>query len=214
MSSEAREKPGFWETVRLLLGVARRRSDGRIKRQQHAFYSSSGGGSGSLRLGKVGFVLTALFMVVLNMAAAWLVGIAVATGERLEVQRQGKIVVSSRFLEEATAAENQTESSSPPTERTHVPLDYFSEARKIADENGGDSETIEQQLRTAFQQDGTNDFVAGSKADQWGLAGLTRSGRLSAMLGSWMLIAWFAMLVCQGEGLDLDLQRRRDPIWE
>jgi hypothetical protein len=32
--------------------------------------------------------------------------------------------------------------------------------------------------------------------------------------GSLVLLWWLAMLVCQGEGLELDLQRRRYPMWE
>ncbi|MBE7209921.1 MAG: CPBP family intramembrane metalloprotease, partial [Gluconacetobacter diazotrophicus] len=35
-----------------------------------------------------------------------------------------------------------------------------------------------------------------------------------ALLGSIVLLWWAAMLVLQGEGLELDLQRRRHPMWE
>lgn len=34
------------------------------------------------------------------------------------------------------------------------------------------------------------------------------------MLGSLALLWWGIMLVFQGEGLELDLQRRRHPMWE
>jgi len=37
---------------------------------------------------------------------------------------------------------------------------------------------------------------------------------LPAMLGSILVLWWFLMLVCQGEGIELDLQRRRHPMWE
>ena len=41
-----------------------------------------------------------------------------------------------------------------------------------------------------------------------------KSGPLPAMLGSVVLIWWGVMLVFQGEGVELDLQRRRHPMWE
>src|SRR5207244_13390637 len=47
-----------------------------------------------------------------------------------------------------------------------------------------------------------------------GLSTLAQSGRLTAMIGSLVLLWWGIMLVCQGEGLELDLQRRRHPMWE
>jgi membrane protease YdiL (CAAX protease family) len=47
-----------------------------------------------------------------------------------------------------------------------------------------------------------------------GLTALSRAGTLPAMLGSMVLFWWAVMLVFQGEGLELDLQRRRHPMWE
>lgn len=37
---------------------------------------------------------------------------------------------------------------------------------------------------------------------------------VSMVLGSFVLLWWFVMMVCQGEGLEVDLQRRRHPMWE
>jgi membrane protease YdiL (CAAX protease family) len=55
-----------------------------------------------------------------------------------------------------------------------------------------------------------HDMLAGRPS----LASLPSSGSLAAMFGSLVLICWFLMLVFQGEGIELDLQRRRYPIWE
>lgn len=60
---------------------------------------------------------------------------------------------------------------------------------------------------------GTHDFVAEEDASA-GFNALPREGALPAMLGSILLIWWGVMLVFQGEGLALDLQRRRHPMWE
>jgi len=43
---------------------------------------------------------------------------------------------------------------------------------------------------------------------------LAKGGRLPAMLGMLVLIWWTVMLILQGEGLELDLQQRRHPMWE
>ncbi|NWM49786.1 hypothetical protein, partial [Escherichia coli] len=47
-----------------------------------------------------------------------------------------------------------------------------------------------------------------------GLSNLAKAGPVGMILGSIVLLWWFAMLICQGEGLELDLQRRRHPMWE
>jgi len=211
MSSERPEKPSFWNAVRLLLGVARKRAAGRRKRQQELLGNRTGRSSADW--GGIGFAFAVLFMVVLNVLAGLLVSIAVDSGQRLESEGNRKIVVSRHFLRAATIAARASESAAGPADRSLVPLDYFSEAREIAHKYGGDGDAIEHQLQVAFQDHGARDFIAEDQASP-GLMGLAAAGRLTAMLGSCILLCWGLMLVCQGEGLELDLQRRRDPMWE
>jgi len=59
----------------------------------------------------------------------------------------------------------------------------------------------------------TVDFIDDESAEL-GLAALSRTGPLAATLGSIVLIWWWLMLIFQGEGIELDLQRRRHPVWE
>jgi hypothetical protein len=47
-----------------------------------------------------------------------------------------------------------------------------------------------------------------------GLQSLSTGGPVPRMLGSIVLLWWGLMLVCQGEGLELDVQKRRHPMWE
>ncbi len=47
-----------------------------------------------------------------------------------------------------------------------------------------------------------------------GLRALPRAGNLAGLLGSLVLLSWFVMMIFQGEGLELDMQRRRHPMWE
>jgi membrane protease YdiL (CAAX protease family) len=279
--------PSFWRTVRLLLGAARKRAAGRRRRQQELLQNRND--KNSTDWGGLGFALTVLFMIALNVLAAFVVAAAVESGERIAVERQGKIVVSRTFLD---AANTSLESYSKADEylapfysseaqrivvmyggmqlaierklrdavRTHgtlgfvtadvpgervaveqqgkivVSREFFSavvwaeaqwyaranqesdrycspEAKHIADEYGGTKAAIEQKLRVTVRQRGTQDFITPNEAAP-GIAALARVGPLPAMFGSLVLLWWAMMLVCQGEGLELDLQRRRHPMWE
>jgi membrane protease YdiL (CAAX protease family) len=287
MSRPLPSAPGFWRTVRLLLGATRKRAAGRRKRQQELLQTRAG--KSSTDWSGVGFAFAILFMALLNVGAAFVVTIAVDSGERFEAERQGKIVVSRAFLNAANAA---VESYSKADEylapfysyearritdmsggargaieqrlrdavRTHgtrgfatavVPADraaaeqqgkivvsrefltalawaeaywyaranqeidrqYSSEAKRIADRYGGTEAAIEQRLRESLRTHGTRDFVTKGEASP-GLVALPKIGRFPAMLGSVVLIWWAVMLIFQGEGLELDLQRRRHPMWE
>ena len=64
-----------------------------------------------------------------------------------------------------------------------------------------------------FRNRGTMDLVNTGDASP-GLKALARTGPLPAMLGSLILIWWAVMLAFQGEGLEMDTQRRRHPMWE
>jgi membrane protease YdiL (CAAX protease family) len=166
----------------------------------------------------LGFALTALLMVAINVGAAFLVRSAVTSAQRIEVERQGFIVVSQRFLDAAKIAERTPRIVSTPQlfstpDQALAPGYYSSEAANIERNYGGTEAAIEKKLRDAMRDHGTRDFIAIDEASP-GLTALPRSGLFTAMLGSIFLIWWGVMLVFQGEGLELDLQRRRHPIWE
>jgi len=151
-----------------------------------------------------------LVMVFLNVAAAFVIRTAVSSGERFEVEHQGRIVVSSWFLQAAKTAELSSEEAGKVDDQALDANYYRSESRDIADNYGGTRAAIEQKLRNAIRNHGTRDFV-GEQDTSFGLTAFPRAGRFPAMLGSVMLILWGVMLVFQGEGLELDLQRRRHP---
>jgi membrane protease YdiL (CAAX protease family) len=283
MKSEHRSGLSFWRTVRLLLGAARKRAAGRRKRQQELLHNRAG--KSSTDWGGLGFALTALFMIVLNVLAAFVVTTAVDSGERLAAERRGKTVVGRSFLDAANIAD---ESYSKADE--YLNPFYSSEAQRIVNATGGTQDAIEQKLRDAVRAQGTRGFVATVDpaelmaaeqqgkiivsngfllavywaethwyasanlvldphcsseamriADRYGgreaaigqklcdtvrqrgtqdfitpsgIAALARVGPLPAMFGSLALFWWAMMLVFQGEGVELDLQRRRHPMWE
>jgi len=199
--------PSFWKTVRLLISATRKRSAGRRKRQQELFSNRR-----STDWSEIGFALTVIFMAFLNGAATFVVSIAVESGQRLEAERRGKIVVSRHFLDAMQVFERQPGYADRMADESLVPL-YRSEAKDIAERYGGSPDGLELKIRQAWHQRGTQDFITKSEAMP-GLTALAKTGPIPAMLGSVFLLWWAVMLVFQGEGLELDLQRRRHPMWE
>jgi membrane protease YdiL (CAAX protease family) len=214
--------PGFWKTVGLLLSAARKRASGRRKRQRELLQQRSRGNATDWS--GFSYAIGIFFMAALNVLAVFAMRTAVKTAERIEVERQGQIVVSSYFRWRAAEAEQFADEPTRHCEvidgksycwqipNAHLP-DYTSEASSIAEKYGGDKKVVEQKLKDSFAAHGARDFVAESTAEP-GLGTIATSGPLPAMLGSLVLFWWAIMLAFQGEGLELDLQRRRHPMWE
>jgi membrane protease YdiL (CAAX protease family) len=208
MNSELPCPPGFWPTVRLLLGATRKRSRGRRTRQQQLLHQRSGTNWGGL-----GLALSVLFMAILNVFAAFALRIAVRSGERVDAESHGKIAVSSSFLEAAKEVNPTDDDSSSTADQVLSEYQYSGEAKNIAKNYGGRVEDIEVKLRNAVRRHGARDLITNREASP-GLAAFAKVGTLPAMLGSLVLLWWGVMLVFQGEGVELDLQRRRHPMWE
>ncbi|HEX8373085.1 MAG TPA: CPBP family intramembrane glutamic endopeptidase [Chthoniobacterales bacterium] len=147
-----------------------------------------------------------VLMSVLHIIAAFMVSEAVTTGQRLEVEREGKMIVSRSFLGAVELFENKGKV------REHEPS-FSNEAVMIQLERGGSKKEIEKRLRDTVAVYGRKNLVPESDI-KTGFYHSIPAGELSALLGSMVLLLWFVMLVCQGEGLELDLQRRRHPMWE
>jgi membrane protease YdiL (CAAX protease family) len=185
--------------------VTRKRAAGRRKRQQELLNHRAK--KSSFDWGGVSFVMALVLMALINGIAAFVVYTAVTTGERVEAELDGKIVVSRWFLAGVKTA--STDSSS-----NEVPAHYYaSEASAIAGKYGGSKEAIEDKLRDAVSKDGIRDFIEDDVAAP-GFTEWPSVGSFPAMMGSLALFWWGIMLVFQGEGLELDLQRRRHPVWE
>jgi membrane protease YdiL (CAAX protease family) len=211
MTSELHGPPSFWRTVWLLLGAARKRSAGRRKRQQELLSSRSG--KKATDWSGLGFAFAVLFMLILNIVAAFAVRAAVDSGERIEAERRGKIVVSSSFLDAVNGTLPSTDAPLSSADDAPAEPNYRAESGRIANEYGGSRPAIEQKLRDAVSAHGSRDLFTKFEASP-GLKALGKSGPIPAMLGSVVLLWWAVMLVFQGEGLELDLQRRRHPMWE
>jgi membrane protease YdiL (CAAX protease family) len=200
---------GFWKTVELLLKASWRRSDGRRNRQQQLLNNRSG--RDATDWGGLAVVAGVVFMAFLHGAAAFAVITAVKASQTVKVEQQGKLVVSSEFFDEVGRQDLASKTPSEPYPVTDE--NYREESQRIAKRDGDDAAAIERRLRAAVTGSGSGKLISSDDSGS-GLAALAGSGPVGAVLGSGLLLWWFAMLVCQGEGLELDLQRRRHPMWE
>lgn len=202
---------GFWHTVLLLLKTSRVRAVGRQCRQQELLNqrkATNWGGAAVFFL----FVMT----IVIHIMAAYAVISAVEIGQRLDAERQGRIAVSQSFLEAAQYAErarNFASTEARQVAQEGMDREIVEEAHIMAKQQSGDEAEIEHKLRAAAAKFGSGQFVL-RDSEETGLSALGRTGNTATLLGSLMLLWWFLMIVCQGEGLELDLQRRRHPMWE
>jgi membrane protease YdiL (CAAX protease family) len=195
------ERVGFWRTLATLLLVARRRAVGRNRRRRQLFNLKTGARRDGL--GILAALLLAGFMAVVHFAAAKIVVDAVTDATELQLEREGKVLVSPLFkaaVDAGVALKGEA--------------DYLSsEALQRVLRFGGTSEEQRTYLKIAVHTQPASDFVT---LDDGGAlrTGLADARSLSAVAGSLALLLWLVMLTCQGEGLELDVLRRRHPVWE
>jgi membrane protease YdiL (CAAX protease family) len=211
MTTPHLSRPTFWETVKLLLATARTRANGRRERAQQMLNNRSDGKGTDW--GGVGFFFFTIFMFVINGFAGAMLIMAVDAAQRSQVERQGKIVVSTSFYNYVAFPETNPDAEEET--RPAAPNDFLftNEAKEIVERYGGSKTEIERRLRDSVRNHGISDLVP-SKIASPGLKALGKTGRFPEMLGSLVLILWLTMLVFQGEGAEVDVQRRRYPMWE
>jgi membrane protease YdiL (CAAX protease family) len=205
MTMARASRPGFWSVLFLLLGAARLRAVGRRKRQVVLLSRRSGKGGSWAGMGSF---FTLLLVAFLNAVGALLVMSAVNSGERVEIERNGAMAVSPWFRD--WAGQGATEPKAEALNK--LDPQYAAEARELAQKYGGEPNEIEDRLRQNFAKSGARGYVASDVTEA--LPELGKFGSLPAMFGSLALLLWSLMLVFQSEGLELDTQRRRHPMWE
>lgn len=206
MTSEGPLPPGTIRTLRLLLGTARRRAKARHRRQRELLRQRApraGVGSGGL------FQLLPLVLsLTINVTAAILVTGLVTAAERVDAERQGRIVAERWFVARAGMLIRIT--GDPERAARLMQSDIAREARALSVAYGGDREANGRQLTDAVRSGRAAEFVRTDLATP-GMAALGRSG-LPAMLGSLALLCWIVMLILQGEATTLGVQRQRHPM--
>ncbi len=198
MSDRAGREPGFWTVVRLLLAASGRRAVARRRRQRELFAQRT---ARRADFGQLGFLLGVVWLALVHLMAALMVVSAVIAGEQFAAERDGRVVAAPWFIAAVSDPAAWIDGA------------YQIEATEIAQRDGGDRQVIEARLRQAVKLHGPAGLVS-RDSDVAGLAGLPRAGNMPALLGSLTLLVWFVMMAFQGEGLELDVQRRRHPMWE
>ena len=194
---------GFWPTVLLLLKTARVRARGRVRHQAKLLKQRRAYSFGAFSL-----IITLIFMLMIQGFAALAVITAVNAGQYEEAHRRGLLVVDRWFYDHAPAMQAAPDQV---FEDGYDP--YVSEAARIVHDHGGNAENLARDLRQAVVASGAARLIPLDEATP-GPSALGRSGAITGMLGGLVVLWWMAMLICQGEGLELDIQRRRHPMWE
>jgi membrane protease YdiL (CAAX protease family) len=202
--------PGFLKTVLVLLRASQTRAAGRSRRQKQLLRSRAP--DKAINWSTFGFVMAVLFFSILNIFAAVLLNMAVKSAQCVEVESNGKIVVSNLFLNTVKEKEKDHSIRSPSLDTVIDKKLYQREARRISERGGGSKEVIEEKLRKEIRLHGSRELVAWDEASP-GLRAIG-SESLPRMMGSLVLFLWILLLVFQGEGLELDIQRRKHPMWE
>jgi membrane protease YdiL (CAAX protease family) len=204
--------PGFWRVVGLLLATALRRRAGRRARQRQLLGQQTGKPAGGEKAFGVpinvtffAYVGAVVMMSGVHIVAAVAVIEAVAVGARDQRHAEGRVVVTRGFYDEVVQAERAGTTVPDPS--------IADEAHVIARDQGVDEARMDAWLRADITAHGARDLVH-TRAQLDSLAELPRTGRLARLLGALVVAWWAVMLVAQGEGLELDLQRRRHPLWE
>lgn len=206
--------PGPIGTLFLLLRAARRRARGRRRRQWEL--SNSRARRRPSRLRGLGTAVSLAIALLTAAAAAFVVQGAVPAGERLAAEQRGLLPADRWFIERVRDAEAAGQAAGIwPASAGAALRDALDREAPGAGADGRVS--MRQALQEAAETRGAAAFAPRDEAVP-GLAGAKLAGLgptgLPAMLGSLALLAWFAGLVCSGEGLELDVGRRRHPTWE
>lgn len=222
--------PG-WSVVALLWKTARKRAAARTRRQQELMRQKKG--SGSDVLGGLAMVAMALFSAVLHGALGWTLVGTLDTCQRVEAEEHGKVVVSKfddfllRNIESTgldIARLQQQALDAPPDDgdlaRAREKLegeetDFIKSAsRDRQRELGGSEEGNRDFIRRHYQNYGTEGFLLESELADCSLADPHSIPKSYWPFVSLVLLWWIMLMVFQGEGLEMDIQRRRHPMWE
>lgn len=222
--------PG-WSVVKLLWINARKRAAARTRRQQELMRQRKGGGSDVL--GGLAMLAMAIFAAILHGALGWTLVGTLDTSMRVEAEERGKVVVSKfddfllKEIEEARsdlAGTRGLPPESPAVGKTPVEAQedlmeaedrfFKSASRDRKWEMGGSDESNERFVRAHYQKFGPEGFLPEDELGNPSLASPHTIPTGYWPFVSFVLLWWLMLMVFQGEGLEMDIQRRRHPMWE
>ena len=213
MSTGRSSGPGFWPAVRLLLSASRTRARGRAEHQKKLLNHRHKGRTtdwGDLA------VLGLLFLgLLIHGGFACGVWRAVDTASRIDAETRGLLVLDHAYqLDRLREAEKSGRDVA--AARQQLAQSFHWAARDHVRDYGGDEAAREARLNEQLERHGSAGFLREQDLPfaLFARGGTTKLPPLAGLAGLLTLGWWFAMITFQGEGLELDVQRRRHPMWE
>lgn len=210
---EERRPLRFLGTIALLFRFARVRRHARSTRQQELLSrksrNSGAAGGGDFR------ALTSVFGLMISVGIHWVFATAI-TSTMYEVAtatlaKKGLLILSEESYN--AIAEHGRKDGEAGHERTELESATARDAAlDLPRENGRQAERI-RQVSEQYRDHGIEGFVA-FPSDEKFLQTNDRWTPAAYGVLALGIVTWIFMLVCQGEGLELDIQRRRHPVWE
>lgn len=216
MSTGPRPPTSDWSVFKLLWKSARKRNAARSQRQGEIL--NNRGGSKSNPLGRLATAMMIGLSCLVHGILGWNVVDSLKTAQIVAIEKEGRFVVpdvSTRNLDRLRELESRS-GKSPSGE------ELLDEAKKLArsadydrSRRTGRSYDEEQEAILAqVKAYGSSGFVSEKDVVSGLLAKPGQAPMNVWILPSFVLLWWGAMLIAQGEGLEMDVQRRRHPIWE
>jgi membrane protease YdiL (CAAX protease family) len=159
-------------------------------------------------------------MFALHIVAAFVLHNAIEPDElrkhKTPVIATGTIRVSQAFLDGVNRNLANSANFFTPAEDAVPQEIYTAEVERIATRTGEDPQQIMKLLHRGLHDAGAKAFIVSDEPNEELVhrPGPSPDVRLAPMLGSLVLLLWIGMLIFQGEGVEVDLQRRRHPMWE
>jgi membrane protease YdiL (CAAX protease family) len=231
MKSELPPPTGNWATLCLLWQAARRRAAGRKKRQAQLMHRKSGSDSDTLG-GLMAFMMV-IFMTTVHLALAWMTvdGLNIAKEEAWE--SKGRMLLESYEYASAVKLNDDlakirslektpNPSAATQTELRNLQSRYTSNLNHLGNmaasdrktERGGSYESNKEQIIDHFSRHGLDGFISETDVRTNDLSRPQSIPSSYWVFLAFMLLWWLLMISFQGEGFELDIQRRRHPMWE
>lgn len=198
-----------WRVMKALWRAARRRAAGRRARQAALTQRRKGNSGDTLQ--SLGALLMAAFLCMIHGFYGLMATQVMESAALIEADRAGRLVVSSydlRWMETRLLE---------PEGNGRIAGSLFADAAEWRIENvcpGSSEEEQVELLREVVAAEGIDGLIGHRDVPGRSLRDIARfsPGQSGLLVG--LVLWWFLMLVGQGEGLELDVQRRRHPMWE
>ena len=208
MSPDAKPSPTpDVRVLRSLWRASRRRSRGRAKRQAQMMKRKTG--SESNPLSALGVLLMLIVTSVVHLGLGFTMVKTLNQAQMMEHEQKGRLVVPD-YMKGYLDPNDKYRGG---REDWMVPLADSSDSFRSR-EFGGTRDVQREKVLEHARQHGREGFITEKDAVKFSLK---RPGELPASMWPFigvMFLWWFLMLVFQGEGLEMDFQRRRHPMWE